>query len=195
MFLAQSGCLSVPKRELRFIIESSIKLCYVQQKNYRSRIDDKLKQFDKELSSSSICIKRDLNLWMLAGPIPDDFDEELGRLYGKTSTYVHLTPTQIMQSIEAVDAGRTIGLESRAEVEEFNTLISRGFAASLVLLFHCVGEYVAGEFLVDSDGSTMDSYFLGSRFVAGMDAYFDYKAERQVRLSDIQAARTTRVRF
>jgi hypothetical protein len=195
VFLAQSGSLSIPKRDLRFILESSIKLCYVQQKSYRSPIDDKLKQFDRELSSPSISIKRDLNLWMLAEPLRDDFDEELGRLYGKTSTFVHLTPSQIAQRIAAVDAGRTIGFESSAEVEELNSLISRGFAASLVLLFHSVVDYVAGDFLVDSDGSTIDSYFLGSRFIAGMDQYYDYKAERKKRLTEIQAARTANLRF
>jgi hypothetical protein len=194
-FLAQSGSLSVPKRDLRFIIESSIKLCYVQQKNYRATTDHKLKQFDKELSSPSISIKRDLNLWMIPEPLRSDFDEELGRLYGKTSTFVHLTPTQISQRIAAVDAGRMIGFESPSEVEELNSLISRGFAASLVLLFHGVGDYVAGDFLVDSDGSTMGSYFLGSRFIAGMDEYFDYKAERKARLSEVQAARAANICF
>jgi hypothetical protein len=194
-FLAQSGSLSIPKRDLRFIIESSIKLCYVQQKNYRATTDEKLKQFDKELSSPSISIKRDINLWMIPEPLRSDFDEEMGRLYGKTSTFVHLTPTQISQRIAAVDAGRMIGFESPKEVEELNGLLSRGFAVSLVLVFHSVGDYVAGDFLVDSDGSTIDSYFLGSRFLAGMDEYFDYKAERQERLGEVQAARAANIRF
>lgn len=194
-FLAREGSLSVPKRELRFIIESSIKMCYVQQKNYRSSIEDKLKQFDKELSSASISIKRDLALSMLPAPLRDEFDEELGRLYGKTSTYVHLTPHQILQRIAAVDSGRTIGYESVAEVEELNALISRGFAASLVLLFHSVSEYVAGDWLVESDGSTIFSYFLGSRFIAGIDSYFDYKHERQAQLGAIQEARGEKISF
>ncbi len=115
VFLAGSGSLSVPKRELRFIIESSIKLCYVQQKNYGSRIDDKLTQFDKELSSSKISMKRDLKLWMLAPSVQEQFDEELGRLYGETSTFVHLTPSQILQRLAAVDAGRTAGFGSAAD--------------------------------------------------------------------------------
>jgi hypothetical protein len=195
VFLARSGSLSVPKRELRFIIESSVKLCYVQQKNYQSSIEDKLKQFDKQLSSSSISIKRDLKLWMIPAHLHDDFDEELGRLYGKSSSYVHLTPHQIGQRITAVDSGCTIGFESTAEVEELNILVSQGFAASLVLLLHSVSEYVTGDWLVDSDGSTIDSYFLKSRFVAAMDGYFDYKAERQAQLGAIQSIRAAGIRF
>jgi hypothetical protein len=195
VFLASSGSLSVPKRELRFIIESSIKLCYIQQKNDRSPIADKLKEFDKTLKSPSISIKQDLKLWMLPDSIQDHFDEELGRLYGKTSSYVHLTPFQIGQRIAAVDSGRTIGYESVADIDDLNALVAKGFAASLVLLFHSVGEYVAGDFLLDSDGSTIVSYFLGSRYVAEMDGYFDYKFERQAQLEKIQSDRATAIRF
>jgi hypothetical protein len=195
VFLARTGSLSVPKRELRFMIEASIKLCYVQQRNDRSPIADKLQQFDKQLKSPSISIKNDLKLWMLPASVKDDFDEELGRLYGKTSSYVHLTPSQVAQRIAAVDAGRTLGYESPAEVEDLNALIARGFAASLVLLFHSVGEYVAGDFLVDDDGKTVISYFLGSRFIAAMDGHFDYKSERQVQLKAIQETRAATLRF
>jgi hypothetical protein len=194
-FLAGSGSLSVPKRELRFVIESSIKLCYVQQKNYGSSINDKLTQFDKELSSHKISMKRDLNLWMLAQSVQEQFDEELGRLYGETSTFVHLTPSQILQQIAAVDAGRTVGFESATEIDTFNRLISRGFAASLVLLFHSVSGYVAGDFLVNSNGDTIDSYFVGSRFIAGIDESFDYKAERKAKLGVVQGVRAARITF
>ena len=194
-FLAGSGSLIVPKRELRFVIESSIKLCYVQQKNYGSSINDKLIQFDKELSSHKISMKRDLSLRMLAESVQGDFDEELGKLYGETSTFVHWTPHQILQRIAAVDAGRTVGFESAAEINSFNKLISRGFAASLVLLFHSVDDYVAGDFLVNSDGETIESYFCGSRFIAAIDASFDYKAERKTKLAAVQSARAARITF
>lgn len=195
MFLSASGSLSVPKRELRFIIESSIKLCYVQQKSYGSSVDGKLIQFDKELSSSKISIKRDLELSMLSPSLQEQFAEELGRLWGETSTFVHWTPFQIAQRIAAVDAGRTVGFEDAADINVLNKLISRGFAASLVLLFHSVGQYVAGDFLVESDGSTVDSYFLGSRFMAAIDQSFDYKAERKATLPIVQRARTARITF
>ena len=160
-FLAREGGLSVAKRELRFIIESSIKLCFVHQQKYNSSVQDKLTEFDKELSSPSISIKRDLNLNMLPPNLRDVFSEEIGRLYGKMSGYVHLTPEQILERIAAVDAGRTLGREGSAQVLELNNLISKGFAASLVLLLHSVPEYVAGDWLVDPDGSTIDSYFVG----------------------------------
>jgi hypothetical protein len=193
--LAKEGGISVAKRELRFIIESSIKMCFVHQKRYNSTVQAKLTEFDTELSSPSISIKRDLNLNMLPVDLRDTFSEEIGRLYGKMPGYVHLTPNQIMERIAAVDGGRLLGREGAAEVQELNDLISRGFAASLVLLLHSVPEYVAGDWLVDADGSTQDSYFVASRYISGIDSYFDYKHERQASLKAVQAARETRIVF
>jgi hypothetical protein len=45
------------------------------------------------------------------------FLEEVGRVYGRTSSYVHLTPSQLKESIAAVDADRTAGKESAADIQ------------------------------------------------------------------------------
>jgi hypothetical protein len=134
-------------------------------------------------------------LTMLPPDLHDALNEEIGRLYGKTCTYVHLTPDQIEERIIAVDAGRIVGYESAAEVDELNQLVSRGLAASLVLLLHSVPDYVAGDWLVDSDGATVDSYFVKSGFIAGMDSHFDYKHERQANLTAIQDVRVRNITF
>ena len=59
------GMLSVAKRELRFVMEASIKLCFVQQNSYRATVAEKLTQFDKQLASQKISIKNNLELTML----------------------------------------------------------------------------------------------------------------------------------
>lgn len=63
--LAMEGLISVAKRELRFVVESSIKICFVQQHGYASTVQEKLEKFDKELSSQRISIKQNLALAML----------------------------------------------------------------------------------------------------------------------------------
>jgi hypothetical protein len=132
---------------------------------------------------------------MLPEQLRITFTEEVGRLYGLTSGYVHLTPTQILERIEAVKAGRTAGKETSADVEYLNALVSRTLAASLVLILHSVPDYVAGDLLVQDDGSPPNWYFMASRFISGMDAHFDYKHERQERLAEIAAARATNIKF
>jgi hypothetical protein len=135
----------VARRELRFILESSIKLCFVQQKNYGSTVEEKLAEFKGPLSSQRISIKDNLSMHMVRDELRNAFTEEVGRVYGLTSQYVHLTPTQILDRIEAVKAGRTAGKESSADVEHLNALASRTLAASLVLLLHTLQSRIGDE--------------------------------------------------
>ena len=193
--LAMEGIHNVAKRELRFLVEASMKICLIQQQSYESSIEEKIKRFDAELSAPKISIKRNLLLDLLPDNLQDAFREEVGRVYGLTSGYVHLTPQQIEEQIAAVDAGRTAARENAADIEALNALLSRGLTCSLVLLFHSVPSWIAGEWLVDEDGSTTDWYFMGSRFLVGMDSHFDYKHERRKRLAKIQIKRQRQIAF
>lgn len=193
--LAMESLGSVAKRELRFLIEASIKLCFVQQQGYNLPITEKLSQFEDVLRSQRISVQRNLDLRLVPEPMRAQFVEEIGRLYGTTSNFVHLTPAQIEERIDLASRGRRLGREIPAEIDEFNGLISRGLAASLVLLFHSVPTHVAGDWLVERDGTTMDWYFTGSRFIAAIDSDYDYKHERQDKLAEVQAARAAKVSF
>ncbi|MGQ0582215.1 MAG: hypothetical protein ACT4O6_09790 [Reyranella sp.] len=194
--LSMEGLLSVAKRELRFVIETSIKLCFVQQKAASgSTVAEKLDRFDGELSSQRISIKNNIDLHLLAAPVQADFNDEVGRLYGLTSGYVHLSPSQIRERIAAVDAGRAAGQDVAADVIQLNELTARTLAVSLALIFHSVPEWVAGDWLVESDGTTVLSYFTRSRFIAAMDSFFDYKAERKGQLDRIVATRASNIKF
>ena len=188
------GMLNVVKREVRFLVEVSVKLCFVQQQSYDSSARVKIKLFDKELSSGKLSIKN-LNLWCFTDCIKNNFQEEVGRINGLTSDYAHLTPKQIEERIAAVDSGRTSGKEKPEDIQELNDLVSRGLACVLVLLFHSVPSWVAGDWLVEKDGSSIDWYFMQSRFVAAMDGHFDYKAERHDNLDQIRAERERRIKF
>ncbi len=180
---------------LTFLLESSVKIAHVQQRGYVSTVEEKLDAFVKDLSSQSISIIKQIDLSLLPESERDAFKEEFGRLYGLTSNFVHLNPMQILQSIEAARAGITAGQERPADMLELNRITERVMASSLVLLFHSVPEWVAGDWLVEGDGASVDWYFTKSRFIAAMDSSFDYKHERQSTLGEIQAARSARIRF
>ena len=193
--LATEGMLSVAKREVRFIVEASIKICFVQQKGYASKVVDKLERFDKELSSQRISVKQNLELTLLPEALQEAFVDETGRVYGLTSNYVHLTPLQIEERILSVDAGRVGGKESAEDFESLVSLVERGLAVSLTLLFHSVPSYVAGDWLVEPDGATTTWIFTHSRFIAGIDSHFDYKHERKDHLEEIRTARDKTIRY
>lgn len=193
--LVEQGIQSVALREARFVLEAHIKLCYVQQQEYRSDIRSKLDAFQRVFDASSISIKKDVSLDLLPEPARQPFQEETGRLYGATSNYVHLSRAQIDERIVRVDAGRTAARENAEDVIRLNGLLSRVFACALVFLFHSVPQYVAGDWFVKPDGSIVDWYFNGSRFLALIDEQFDYKSERRERLSEIISARSRAISF
>lgn len=177
------------------MLEASIKICFVQCSSYTSTVEEKLDEFETVLASQRISIKNNLPLTLLSETARGDFAEEVGRIYGLTSAYVHLTPMQILASIEAAKAGVTAGKERPEDVDELNLIVERALAASLVLLFHSVPSWVAGDWLVELDGRSIDWHFAGSRFIAEIDSHFDYKHERQASLEAIRETRQSRIRF
>jgi hypothetical protein len=70
-----------------------------------------------------------------------------------------------------------------------------GYAMVLVLIFHSVPDYVAGDFLVESDGTSNKWYFRKSKYIAGIDSRFDYKHERQEKLELIRRVRGEGIEF
>ena len=173
----------------------SIKLCFVQQKQYQSDVATKLNSFKSTLDSASISVKNQLNLDLLPQAEQSVFLQDVGRFYGETSNYVHLTTTQVLERISLVDRGQTSGLEGPAEIETLNKLIAHGLAASLVFLLHSVPSHVAGDLLVGSDGKSHDWFFAESKYIALIDEHFDYKHERQMNLAEIRGARRAKITF
>lgn len=193
--LTQAGILNACKRELRFLLEMSIKLCSVQQQQYESDVATKLSTLQATFESTNISMQKGLNLALIPEANRPDFYQEVGRVYGETSSYIHLTLKQILERVDLVNQGRTSGFENGEDLSSLNSLVGRGLACSLVFLLHAVPEYVAGDLLVSEDGSSNDWYFSKSRFIALIDEHFDYKHERQTKLEEIKTQRWAVVSF
>ena len=193
--LAAEGMWGVARRELRFILESSTKQAVIQHEAYTTSIQDKLSQFDRLLSSASISCKNRLSLNLLEEDLQPQFLEEVGRLYGEGSSYVHLSMRQIQDRMYSLEKGYRLGFEGEEEAKAATDLVARTLAASIVLLLHGVPSYVAGDLLVESDGTSRDWFFAQSRFIASMDAKFDYKHERNGVIDDVLSKRQSIVSF
>lgn len=193
--LVREGVHNACRRELRFILEMSVKLCRVQQEQPRSTVATKLESLKRILDTTNISIQNQITLGLLPEPIRADFTQSVGRFYGETSQYVHLTRAQVMERIALVQAGRTSGMESAEDIEALNLVVARGLALSLVFLFHAAPQYVVGDLLVQSEGSSLNWFFAGSKYIAAIDEGFDYKAERQDNLAEIKRKRQELIKF
>lgn len=193
--LAADGLWSVARRELRFLLEASTKQAVIQHQAYGTTIQEKVIQFDQLLASPSISCKNRLSLNLLEENMKSQFLEEVGRLYGEGSNYVHLSPRQVRARMLAVEAGHSMGFEGVDEAKAAADLAVQTLAASIVLLLHGVPSYVAGNLLVESDGASRDWFFAQSRFIASVDAMFDYKHERKCVINNVVRQRQSLIRF
>ena len=192
--LVEEGIHNPCKRELRFILEMSLKLCYIQQKNYNSDINTKLESFKDILNSSNISIKKEINLSLIPKDEWGNFNQDVGRVYGKSSDYVHLSHDQIIERIELVDQGNIPGKESPGEITDLNDFIITCLSLSIVFLLHSVPEYVVEDLFVEPDGSSINWHLSKSKYIAYIDERYDYKHKRKDNLEKIKKERWNKVK-
>tara|TARA_R110001583_G_scaffold194071_1_gene364194 strand:+ start:549 stop:1322 length:774 start_codon:yes stop_codon:yes gene_type:complete len=182
-------------RESRYLLELSIKLAYVQQKNYSMPIDEKLSTFNKFIKSTSISPMKDIDLKYLKNGSADSFIANIGRLYGESSRFVHVTPESIKYRRNRIDNDRMLGKESETDIKELNDILQQMYAASIVFISHSIPQYVVGDWHVDSTGELKNWYYMKSRYVAEIDSTLDYKHERKDILERVKTERTACIAF
>ena len=191
--LARGACYNTCRRELRFLLEASIKLCFVQQSSAQSTIEDKLVIFQRELDSSSISLKNSVSLDLLPEIDREELSSQVGRLYGETSKFVHLTVHQLESRMRIAGQGHAPASLSKESLISLNESIEKTLSASFVYLSHSVPQYAAADFLVRRDGSSNEWCLGSNRFIALLDEHFDYKHERTRNLQSIRNTRWARV--
>ncbi|MBR9794385.1 MAG: hypothetical protein GYB58_21845 [Gammaproteobacteria bacterium] len=189
------GIHTPPIRESRYLLELSIKVSFIQRERYFSTIEEKLAEFDKEIKAPSISPMKRIDLSYLKDDTKPVFLEEVGRLYGAASSFVHVTPKSIEYRQHRVGDGRIMGKESSEDLTKLNDLLQSIYAASLVFLSHSVPQYVIGDWLVDRTGELTKWHYIGSRYIAEIDSTLDYKAERKEILERVVRQRALGIQF
>jgi hypothetical protein len=194
--LSKEGIHNQCRRELRYLLELAVKSCLVSQRNSSLDYQTQITAFEKLLKEDSISIIRDINLHLITDTqLRGDFNTEIKKLYGMLCTYIHVSPHQLVEKIQLAHSGRYIGFEGVAELRQLNDELERTLAYVMVLLFHSIPEWVVGDFLVEDDGSTKEFHFNQSRYIIDIDRKFDYKAERQSKLSQLNLERERKIKF
>jgi hypothetical protein len=169
LVLAREGGSNSAKRELRFLLELSIKVCCVEQSHGEKTLEEKMVAAKEMLDSTNIGIKKRIQLELLPEGLREEFRTELGKLYGSACNWVHVTVEQINDRIDRVDRGITAGKEDLPELADLIAQLERCYAAVLVLFLHSVPAFIAGDLLVESDGTSHRWCFEGSRFIAAIE--------------------------
>ncbi len=193
--LATEGIRNTCRREMRYLIELSIKACYVTQKFSDKTVEKQIDEYKKQLKTSNITMVKDIDFYFFNEKNAKSFLQEIKRMYGYTCNYVHASPNQMLERLSLVANGRTIGKEGLKELKELNTEISKVYSYILVFLFHSLPTWCVGDYLVERDGKTVDWYFAKSKYIAEIDQHFDYKHERQSIIDEVRDMRNKSIEF
>jgi hypothetical protein len=177
--MAMNGAHDPAKRELRFLLEATVKYLLVDQRLPSSDFSNKLQFLKDNVPRSSVDIVDDLVLSGLSAAEQTSLKSEVKDIYAKLSAFVHPSITQIQEDIERYRRGEHLGFESAKEVERFAENSFRVFDIVLVLLFHGVGLGLAGDIFTAALDRIPDWKFHKGKYMHVLSRHFDYKVERK----------------
>jgi hypothetical protein len=193
--IAKEGVSNTCRRELRYLLELSIKSCLIVKNTSGKTFEEQISEYESLLNSSNINPINSLHFGYLKPNNEEEFKTDVKRLYGYLSKYSHSSSHQILERLSKAKRGRTIGFEGIQELQELNNDMERVFAIVLVMIFHSVAQYVVGDFMVEPNGETKEWYFNRSKYISLIDEQFDYKHERKSIISELKAERLRRISF
>jgi hypothetical protein len=173
---AREGLQNAARRELRFVLEATIKLSAQDSRVEIETLEDRL----DGLTSGRRFKDYVADLTYFDGfETPADANADALSLYSELSAFVHAAVPQFKASMNRSARGEPAGMETVATLNSFNKLAFRVYDMALVRIFHGVGLGIAGDIFT----TLLDDYagwrFHKEKFVGRMSRCFDYKHERR----------------
>lgn len=167
------------RRELRYLLEASVKLsCRDSQVGAQtlddrlSGLDDRTKRFEDYVSGLGYFEEFEK---------PEEANAAILSLYSELSRDVHVTVPQLQGVITRDNRGETPGREGVATLNRFNKLAFQVYDLALVRIFYGLGTSLAGDIFTGVLDDEPQWKFHKGKFVGRMSRCFDYKHERQQR--------------
>lgn len=183
--LVQEGLINPVRRELRYVIESSIKYLYIDQQPNLTTIDDRLEFLEKNVSSSknnsSIDMRQELKLEAMHPSDASQFMDEIYDAYRNCCAYVHVSRRQIEERLQYNIEGRSLGMETADELRNIGRLMFRVYDMALALYLHGYGLAMTGDVYIQVLDDIEKWKFHKGKYMSVISSYFDYKNERNIR--------------
>ena len=177
--LLADGIHNPARRELRYVLESSVKTLYVDQRLPDASFDERASFLDEKVGYSVGAV-HELHL-ILGEKIRPDFNSSVRRLYRELCRYVHPSKHQMDERVTLEGKGTSLGFETPKQLRRLNGEIFDVYDIVLVLVFHGLGLGLAGDVFVNALDDNKKWKFHKGRYIKELSAFFDYKAERKSR--------------
>lgn len=177
--LIENGFLNQVKREMRYMVESSVKNLYVDQQLPNAMLQDRVTFLHDKVDRSSISMAGQIQLGGFDANKAKEFTDELADLYYKACAYIHPSKRQIEEQLALAEDGRAYGFETADELREVGRLLFRLYDMVLVLIFSGLGIGLAGDVFVNVLDERTDWRYHKGKYVKLLSSFFNYKVERQ----------------
>jgi hypothetical protein len=144
LMMVNNGIHNASKRELRYILEMSVKYGVVDWTLMGKSLEDKIQHLDHNIPKSTISPIEDICM-----PFTEDvlieFKTDVKRIYSQRCRYVHPSKEQLIEQLKNIKEGYTIGFESAEMFTKMNKAIFEVYDIILAILFSCFGNSMSGD--------------------------------------------------
>lgn len=188
IYLVKAGMLDPARRELRFLLEASVKTLWLDRRHERTKVAAKNTPgdvADKVIALDDLGARRfgeivsDLEFGLLSQDAATTYRQTATDLFSKLSTYSHVSAKNVKRDLSNFDRGNAFGYETVADIEAFARLAKRVLDLALASHFEAFDQGLVGDILVQVFDDEPRWTFRKTSLVGAINRHFDYKAERQ----------------
>ena len=176
--LIEEGMLTPAHREMRYILESSVKNLFVDQKTPTRNFEDKVMFLHEQVPRSSISVVNDL---YVPFELKTAFIADIKGIYSRACAYVHPSKMQVDERVSLASIDVYIGFERLRDLERINKELFRLYEATLILVFSVLDRSSLGDIFIQWLDDDQNWRFHKGKYIKAVSSIFDYKMERKER--------------
>jgi hypothetical protein len=179
MALTREGLLNAARREMRFLLEASIKAWWCDNVEPTGDVARKVDFLDDLGAVRFREVIESIAPRMMDPDTVSCLTPAVTNLYAKLSTHVHASSSRVAVDLNRFRHGKFIGFETTGDVNRVNDLFQSVLDIALAAAMESFHSGLVGDVFV----GLLDDYrgwaFHKTPFCRSVSAHFDYKAERR----------------
>lgn len=179
LILIDAGVINPIIRELRYILETSLKYLVVDQKCSDKSYTDKIEYLNNNIPRSSIDCIEDVDIICLDNSDKKKFYGEVKDIYKKICKFIHPSKEQIRVYDDRVKRGAYLGFETEKELKKINSLAYKVFEYIIVLHLTSLGVGLAGDMFIYYFDEEKNCKFNKCNYIKKISEFYNYKYERK----------------
>ncbi len=176
--LISNGVHNFARREIRYLIEMSVKYSIVDQEKMGEPLNIKTQYLTDNIPNSSIEVVDRLST-PFEQSIDKEFKDEIKDIFYKACAYVHPSQRQIEEQLANYSKGVNIGFETTKMLSDINKIAFRAYDIILTLLFINFGQSMSGDIFIQVYDDEPKWKFHKGKYIKHYSKLFDYKSERR----------------